>query len=119
MEDDINDPYPYHSYSLNNDDGGADTVPEATAKSGVEAICVGEGVACEGSLSESMRIPKATRVAIIKDEKERSDITGENLDVDGDIYGLDDIHMLLSDDLWDVDDDAEFPVKLACGDYDI
>ncbi|BCR89291.1 uncharacterized protein ACHE_50489S [Aspergillus chevalieri] len=112
VDDDIDDPYPYpSSVPLDNDNGDMDTVPEATTtESGIEVACIGEAGACGGSLSELMRIPKATRVAIITDGKWWSDIEGEDVDadfdadVDVDFDRVDDIQGLSSDYLRDEED---------------
>ncbi|OJJ85362.1 uncharacterized protein ASPGLDRAFT_57489 [Aspergillus glaucus CBS 516.65] len=105
VEDDIDDPYPYpYSYPLTDGGGDVDTAPKAmTTKSGIEVACFGEAGTCEASLSELMRIPQATRVAVITDGEAWSDITGEDLDGDVDIDGDGD------------GDEGEFPDELACG----
>lgn len=116
MKDNIDDPYPYpnpYSYYPTDDE----TVPEATTTGkGIEITCKGEAGACESSLSELMRISKATSIAVIMDGGEGwSDSTEEDLDVDigVDVDWWDDVYNLPSDDLYG--DEAKFPDEPVCG----
>lgn len=67
VKDDIEDPYPYpNPYSYYSTDH--DTVPEATTTGkDIKLNCKGVADACEGSLLELMRIPKATSVVVVMD----------------------------------------------------